>query len=132
MSTEQAKATLRTAVAAFNAGDVDGFLAMFDSSLAHHGLGPEPLDEKGNRAFYEGFAGAFAGCQIVLDDVVAEGDRIAVRFHVTGRHEGEFLGMAPTGRSIHVDAQAIMRFADGRVVERWTTADLMGLMGQIG
>jgi predicted ester cyclase len=132
MSAEQMKATIETAVAAFNAGNVDGFLAMFDSSLAHHGLGPEPLDAKGNRAFYEGFTAAFPGCQLILDDIVAENDRVAVRFHVTGEHKGDFMGVAPTGRSIRVNAQAIMKFEDGGVVERWTTADLMGLMSQIG
>jgi steroid delta-isomerase-like uncharacterized protein len=132
VSTEDMKATIRTAVAALNAGDVDGFLAMFDSRLAHHGLAPEPLDENGNRAFYEGFTTAFPGCQLVLDDMLAEADRVAVRFHVTGEHRGEFLGVPPTGRSIRVDAQAIMAFEDGRVTERWTTADLMGLMSQIG
>jgi predicted ester cyclase len=124
MSAEQMKATIRAAVEAWNAGDQDGYHAMYDSSLVHHGLGPEPLDEKGNRAFYERLATGFPGCQLVLDDVLAEEDRVALRLHVVGKHRGELLGVAPTGRPIQVDGQTILKFKDGLVVERWTIADL--------
>jgi predicted ester cyclase len=132
MSTEQMKATIRVAVAAWNAGDHDGYLSMYDSSLTHHGLGPEPLDEKGNRAFYERLETGFPGCRLILDDVVAEADRVALRLHLVGEHRGEFIGVAPTGRAIQVNGQTILKFNDGRVVERWTIADLTGLMSQLG
>lgn len=131
MSAEQMKATIRAAVAAWNAGDQDGYHAMYDSSLVHHGLGPEPLDEKGNRALYESLATAFPGCQIILEDALAEEDRVAVRLHIDGEHKGEFLGVAPTGRPIQINGQLIMKFKDGRVVERWTIADMAGLMSQL-
>lgn len=132
MSTEQMKATVRAAVAAWNAGDPDGYHAMYDSSLVHHGFSSEPLDEKGNRAFYEGLSTAFPGCQLVLDDVLAEDDRVALRLRLVGEHRGDFLGVAPTGRPIQVDGQTILKFEDGLVVERWTIADLAGLMNQLG
>ncbi len=132
MSTEQMKATIRAAVAAWNAGDPDGYLSMYDSSLSHHGLGSEPLDEKGNRVFYERLATGFPGCQLILDDVLAEEDRVALRLHLVGEHRGEFIGVAPTGRPIQVNGQTILRFKDGRVVERWTIADLTVLMRQLG
>jgi predicted ester cyclase len=132
MSGEEMKATIHAAVEAWNGGDVDGFLSMFDSSLLHHGVTPEPLDEKGNRAFYEGMQASFPGSQIIIRDTVAEDDRVAVRFDFAGEHHGEFLGVAPTGRSVLMHAHTIMRFKDGRVVERWMTADVMGLMNQIG
>jgi predicted ester cyclase len=132
MSAEQMKATIRAAVEAWNAGDQDGYHAMYDSSLLHHGLGPEPLDEKDNRAFYERLATGLPGCQLVLDDLLAEEDRVALRLHVVGKHRGELLGVAPTGRPIQVDGQTILKFKDGLVVERWTIADFAGLMSQLG
>ena len=132
MSGEEMKATINAAAVAWNAGDVDGFLSMFDTSIMHYGLGTDPLDEKGNRAFYEGMQASFPGSQIIIHDLVAEEDRVAVRFHFAGEHSGDFMGLAPTGRSVVMNALTIMRFAEGRVVERWTTADLMGLMSQIG
>ena len=64
MSGEEMKAAIRAAAADWNAGDVDGFLSMFDSSLLHHGVTPEPLDAKGNRAFYEGMQASFPGSQM--------------------------------------------------------------------
>ena len=132
MTAEQMKATIRAAAAAWNAGDPDGYHSMYDSSLAHHWVGLELLNEKGNRAFYERLATGFPGCQLILDDLLAEDDCVAVRLHLVGEHRGKFMGMAPTGRQIRVDGQLIMKFKDGRVVERWTIADLAGLMSQLG
>lgn len=126
------KTTVLAAAAAWNAGDVDGYLSMFDSSLSHHGLGPEPLDEDGNRAFYARLSRGFPGCQLVIDDILAEEDRVAVRLRLVGEHRGDFMGLAPTGRPIMINGQTILKFKDGRVVERWTTADLAALMDQLG
>jgi steroid delta-isomerase-like uncharacterized protein len=131
MSSEQMKTTVNAAASAWNVGDVDGFLAMFDSSIKHHGLSSEPFDEEGNRAFYKGMQAAFPGSRIIIHDLVAEEERVAVRFHFAGEHTGNFMGLTATGRSVVMNALTIMKFADGRVVERWTTADLMGLMNQL-
>lgn len=133
MSVEQNRATLNAAVTALNKGDVDGYVALlYDSSIRHHGLGPEPFDEAGNRAFYEGWWAAFPDTQVTIDDTIAEGDKLAMRFHMTGQHHGEFMGLAPTGRSFVVMAQTVMLFRDSRVIERWTTGDLLGLLIQLG
>lgn len=131
MSVEQMEGTVRAAVAAWNAGDPDGYHAMYDPSLVHHGLSAAPLDDAGNRAFYAGLATAFPGCRLVVDDMVAEEDRLALRLRVLGEHKGEFIGVAATGRPIQVDGQTILRFENGLVVERWTIADLAGLTTQL-
>jgi predicted ester cyclase len=132
MSVEQNKEALATAVAAWNAGDGDGYLALYDPSIQHHGLGPEPLDAAANRASYEAMWAAFPGAQLTIADTVAEGDKLALRFNVSGQHEGEFMGVAPTGRSFVLNGQTVMLFRDGQVVQRWTTADLLGLLSQLG
>jgi predicted ester cyclase len=132
MPAERNRAALDAAVAAWNEGDRETYLAVYDPSIRHHGLGPEPLDEEANRAFYDGLWAAFPGSRLVLDDSVAEGEQLAVRFHLDGEHRGEFMGVPPTGRAIVLTGQTLLRFRDGRVVERWTTGDLLGLLMQLG
>jgi predicted ester cyclase len=129
---QRVKSTVLAAASAWNAGDVEGYLSMFDPSLLHHGLGPEPLDVKGNRAFYERLARGFPGCQLVIDDILVEEDRVAVRLRLVGEHKGEFMGIDPTARPIVVNGQTMLTFKDGRVVERWTTVDLAALLRQLG
>ena len=123
---------LAAAVDAWNSGDGERYLELYDPAIAHHGLGPEPLDHRANRGFYEGLWAAFPGARLTIDDTVAEDDRLALRFHLAGEHRGEFMGVPATGRTFVLNAQTIMHFRDGRVVERWTTGDLLGLLTRLG
>lgn len=132
MSVEQNRAALDAAAAAWNRDDHEGYLTVYDPAIRHHGPGPEPLDQEANRAFYETLWAAFPGIRLAFDDVVAEGDKLAVRFHLSGEHRGEFMGIPPTGRAIVLTGQTVLRFRDARIVERWTTADLLDLMVQLG
>jgi predicted ester cyclase len=132
MSVEQNRAALEAAVAAWNKGDGETYLKVYDPSVRHHGLGPEPFDQAANRAFYEGIWAAFPGSRLTIDDTIAEGDQLAVRFHLDGEHRGEFMGVPPTGRAIVLNGLTVLRFRDGRVVERWTIGDNFGLMIQLG
>jgi steroid delta-isomerase-like uncharacterized protein len=65
-------------------------------------------------------------------EVIAEGDRVAVRSKLRGTHRGEFLGIPATGRAVEVESIDIMRIADGRFVEHWGLIDQMGLISQLG
>ncbi|HWC12208.1 MAG TPA: ester cyclase [Acidimicrobiales bacterium] len=129
---DEKRDVLAAAVDAWNAGDGERYLEMYHPSIMHHGLGPEPFDQLANRGFYEAMWAAFPGAQLIIDDTISEGDRLALRFHLVGEHKGEFMGIPPTGRAFLLSAQTIMRFGDGRVVERWTTGDLLGLLIQLG
>jgi predicted ester cyclase len=132
MPAEQNRAAFDAAVAAWNKGDGETYLEVYDPSIQHHGLGPGPFDQAANRAFYESIWAAFPGSQLTVDDVITEGDQLAVRFHLNAEHHGEFMGVPPTGRAVVLHGQTVLRFGDGRVVERWTTADMLGLMIQLG
>jgi steroid delta-isomerase-like uncharacterized protein len=132
MSIEHNKKALAAAVDAWNANDSERYLELYDPSIVHHGLGPEPFDHSANRGFYEVLWAAFPKAELAVDDTIAEGDRLAVRFHLTGEHKGEFMGVPATGRPFVLNGQTIMSFRDGRVVERWTTSDLFGLLTQLG
>lgn len=132
MSAEQNRAALAAAVEGWNKGDGEAYLALYDPSIRHHGLGPESFDQTANRAFYEAIWAAFPDAQLTLDDTIAEGEKLAARFHLAGEHQGEFMGVPPTGRSFVLAGQTLMLFRDGRVVERWTTGDMLGLLTQLG
>jgi len=67
-----------------------------------------------------------------VDDMVAEGDKVATRWTMRARHTGHFMGVAPTGRELAFSGTVIDRFVDGKVVEAWETVDMLGLMRQLG
>lgn len=64
--------------------------------------------------------------------MIEEGDRLVARFSLTGRHAGDFLGVPATGREVELAGITILAFEDGRAVERWSSADMLGLLVQIG
>lgn len=128
---EQQQAVGR-AVAAFNAGDIDTYMELYDPSVVLHGYGPEPIDHAGARDFYAMLMAAFPGGQLTGEDVLQDGDKVVVRFKLEGPHGGEFLGVAATGAPVVLTGQTILRFRGDKVVERWQTADLLGVMVQIG
>jgi predicted ester cyclase len=64
--------------------------------------------------------------------MVAEGDKVAVSINVTGTYKGEFQGIPATGKQVSFTAMDILTTIDGKITEEWATADMMGLMQQIG
>ena len=67
-----------------------------------------------------------------VDELIAEGDVVAERFTMTGRHEGEFNGIQPTGKLVTMSGMAMFRVVDGRIVARWGVEDQLGMMRQLG
>jgi steroid delta-isomerase-like uncharacterized protein len=67
-----------------------------------------------------------------VDDMVAEGDRVSVRFTVTGTQVGELVGIPPSGRRFDVGGMCIYRIADGKIAEQWEQVDWLGVMRQLG
>lgn len=76
--------------------------------------------------------GGFPDIQWTLDEIVAEGDKVAARFTMRGTHGGTFFGVPPTGKSIAVQAMNFYRLTDGQIVEERGQPDLLGLLQQIG
>jgi steroid delta-isomerase-like uncharacterized protein len=75
---------------------------------------------------------AFSDVEYVIEDMVAEGDRVAVRWTMKGKHTGPFMGVEPTGKDVEHRAMVIFRHVDGRIAERWGIVDVMGLLRQLG
>jgi len=76
--------------------------------------------------------GGFPDIQWTLDDLVAEGDKIAARFTMQGTHNGPFFGVLPTGKPIKVQAFNFYQLLNGKIIEEHGHPDLMGIMQQIG
>ncbi len=75
---------------------------------------------------------AFPDIHADINILVAEGDKVVVRWTVTGTHKGEYFGVPPTGKSIKFTGITIYRIADGKIVEIWWAYDALGLLQQIG
>ena len=69
---------------------------------------------------------------LTVEDLIAEGDKVVGRTTVTGTHRGEFMGLAPTGKSITYNEIFIFRFVDGKVAETWGVVDVFAQMRQLG
>lgn len=78
------------------------------------------------------FQNAFPDMKGAVEDVVAEGNKVAVRFSGTGTHQGEFFGIPPTGKPIKSTGINIFRIEDGKIVEHWNNADDLGVLQQLG
>lgn len=94
---------------------------------------PEPMrGPAGYLAIIGMMRAGFPDIQWSLDEVIAEGDKVAARFTMRGLHQGEFFGVPPSGKRIEVKAMNFYRIADGKFVEEHGQPDLLGLLQQIG
>ncbi len=78
------------------------------------------------------FEAAFPKYELIAEDMVAEGDKVAVRAIFRGIHKGEFMGIPPTDKQLTVSLMLIYRIESGKIVEHWMNADQLGLMQQLG
>lgn len=130
--TEMNKALALQTMEALHQRDLDGVRANMSSDARFYGWAPEPLDADGHKAFMSALLMAFPDSSIIIDDVIAEGDRVAVRHRLQGTHQAELQGVPPTGRPVEVSAIVIFRIQNGVIAEAWLNADIMGMMQQIG
>jgi steroid delta-isomerase-like uncharacterized protein len=96
---------------------------------------PLPGQAPGLEAAKQKWAMYFAGIPDLsakLEDLVAEGDKVVVRFTAEGTHEGTLLGVPPTGKRLRISGISIYRLAEGKVVEHWEEGDRLGLLQQLG
>jgi steroid delta-isomerase-like uncharacterized protein len=130
--TAENKAALQRAIDQWNAGDLDGYLQLYDPSVTLHGYPGVTPGLESVRGFYQGFWAALPGCQISIEDMVGEGDEVACRATLHGTHTGPLMGVPATGKDVSVPTITILRFAGGKCVERWSQADFLGMLQQIG
>lgn len=102
-------------------------------SISHHNpvLPGNPLNFNAYKQAALMHLAAFPDLQVTNDDLIAEGDKVAVLWTATGTHKGELMGMPPTGRQIKWTGITIYRFANSKIVESWWSYDALGMMQQI-
>ncbi len=127
-----AQDALSAAQASWNAGDLDAYLTLYDERIRLHGYTPQAMDKREARAFYETILRAFDAPGLTFDEVLWAGDACAIRFTMTGRHVAEFMGVPATGAEIVLPGITVLHFEGDRVVERFSQADMLGLLVQIG
>ena len=134
MSTEQMKAAdERFCEKALNQQNLAEFDQFFGPTLVDHALPPNlPPNRDGRKMFISVIFAAFPDFRVLIEDMVAEGDKLVTRWSATGTHQGEMMGIPPTGKSVTVTGIAIDRFEEGQSVKHWEVFDQMGLMQQLG
>jgi predicted ester cyclase len=115
-----------------------GNLDVIDEYIAPGYIGHDPSEPDairgpaGFRAFIQKYLTAFPDGQIIIEDQILEGEKVATRWTGRGTHKGEIAGIAPTGKQITVTGLTISRLDGDMVVEDWTTWDALGMLIQIG
>jgi steroid delta-isomerase-like uncharacterized protein len=97
-----------------------------------HTWGDMPAGRDGLKQAITRVSAGLSDAHMTIDDVIAEGDRVAVRLTSSATQTGEFMGMPPGGKRYEIGEIHIFRIRDGRVSEHWHQADFMGMMKQLG
>jgi steroid delta-isomerase-like uncharacterized protein len=120
----------------WNKGRADAISEMFAEDGIAHGLSEDvsnPLrGPKGFLPFHAQFREAFPNMEIVVEDQIAEGDMVATRCAVRGKHTGNSLGIAATHAPVEFTGMTITRIRDGKIVEAWNNFDFMKMYKQLG
>jgi predicted ester cyclase len=140
MSTAQEtrnKATFKRFHEATNTGDVELISKTIDEIVEPDALihTPLPIQATGARALKQVWPLLLRGLpdvHITIEDLIAEGDKVVSRNSVTGTHQGEYMGLPPTGKSVTYNEIFILRFVNGRIAETWGVVDVFSQLKQLG
>lgn len=136
MSEENKQLIRRWFEEVWNKGRAEAIDEMIGDDCVVHGL----ADATGNpvrgpdeyRAFYAQFRQAFPDIVVTVEDTIAEGDLVAARCSVRGKHGGDGLGIAATQSPVEFTGITIVRWKDGKIVEAWNNFDFMTMYRQVG
>ena len=117
-----------------SAGDIDGFGDHVAENFVEHEEVPGlERSKRGVMEMFRMYRAAFPDLRMEAEDVLVSGDKVVARVRATGTHEGEFMGMPATGKSVDVQLIDIIRFGDdGLAHEHWGVFDALAMMQQLG
>jgi steroid delta-isomerase-like uncharacterized protein len=118
---------------AFNKGNLEVLDELVAQDVVDHDPAPgQPPGREGMKQFVTELRTAFPDLQLAIENVVAEGEYVAFNYTINGTHQGEFMGIEPTGKQVSVKAMEMVRIAGGQMVDRWGNTDQLGLLEQLG
>ena len=121
-------------IAALNARDLDGYLSRIDESyVGYTETRPEPIrGVEGVRQYIQSLFIAFPDLKIEVEQVIASGDTVVTRMRATGTHKGSYVGIAPTHKSIVIEACSFIEVKNGKTIRSRMYADNVKLLQQLG
>ncbi len=118
----------------FNEGNLDvADEIIAPNHLEHDPTLPDlPIGPEGQKQLVNLYRSAFPDARITIEEQVAEGDTVVTRWTGRGTHQGELMGVAPTGNQVTVTGVLISHISEGKIVESWSNYDALGMLQQIG
>ncbi len=113
-------------------------LTVFDEIWAEDCVDHDPAPGQGTggqglKEFWSDFLAAFPDLSIEVDQMLATDELLSMAYRVSGTHDGDFMGIEPTGKKMQIRGLQMSRHADdGKIVERWGSSDVLGILQQIG
>lgn len=136
MDERENKSVVRQAFDAWNRGDVETFVGHYTEDLRYiptsYGARPVTVGREMHRQAVESWFAAFPDIRMEYQDLIAEDDRVFVRFVCSGTHEGHWQGIAPTGRKVVFEEWHLLRLENGLIVEEASLMDELTLLSRIG
>jgi steroid delta-isomerase-like uncharacterized protein len=134
MSAEENKTIVRRLLDVLEEGNIDLVDELLAPDYINHSPGTpdQPTGPEGVKAVVSMFQSAMPDLRVVIEDMIAEGDKVATRYTLEGTHEGELFGVPPTGRRLSIKSFTVERVADGKIREHWRVTDSLDMMQQLG
>ncbi len=134
MSLAENKSIVRRVVEeAQSRGDMSVVDELFSQDFVDHNALPGlPPTREGVKLIFTMFRDAFPDLCATIHTQIAEGDKVMTHKTLSGTHQGDFLGIPPTGRQVDIAVIDILRLADGRITDHWNIVDQIGLLQQLG
>ena len=131
---EENKALTRQLFEGIGAGNLSVIDSLIeDNFVEHEALPPEiPPGKQGVKALFGMLRSAFPDLEVVIEQMVAEGDLVSAFVVFKGTHKGDFMGIPATGKPVAINVSDLLRFKNGKITEHWGVMDMAGLMQQLG
>ena len=113
-------------------GDLDLLEELLAEDYVEHGPFGDVHGVREDREQMRTLLDAFPDFEASVEDIIAEGDTVAMRVTLSGTHDGEFMGIEPTGNAFEIQNMVLTRVRDGKIAERWLQPDLLGQLNQLG
>ena len=126
-------AVIRKMLDVIQNGGPDGLDQVFAANWVNHDPSLPPMQcLEGAKQLVALWSAGLSNTKVVIEDSVSDGDKVAVRFRITGTNTGNMLGIPASGRMVNVTATGIFRIVDGKATDNWVNFDALGLLQQIG